>query len=138
MITWDPDYYSHQQAIFIDLFEKGFDEAHNATADVEATARCFFELFREGYVQPKALSERVDVLENFKEVLTEPVKGIGLRHVNLKEASALLAKEAEMKEEVPPQPAVDLGVLEEVPFVHLHTHSQFSILQSTSRITDLV
>jgi DNA polymerase-3 subunit alpha len=120
------------------LFEKGFDEAHNATADVEATARCFFELFRKGYVQPKALSERFDVLENFKKVLTEPVKGIGLRHVNLKEASALLAKEAEMEEKAPPQAAIDLGVLEEVPFVHLHTHSQFSVLQSTSRITDLV
>ena len=120
------------------LFEKGFDEAHNATADVEATARCFFELFRKGKVQPKALRERFDVLENFKEVLTESVKGIGLRHVNLKEASALLSKEAEVEEEVSPQAVGNIGALEEVPFAHLHTHSQFSVLQSTSRITDLV
>ena len=28
------------------LFDKAFKEAHNATADVEATARCFLELIR--------------------------------------------------------------------------------------------
>ena len=30
------------------LFGVPFAEAHNATADVEATARCFFELIRRG------------------------------------------------------------------------------------------
>ena len=30
------------------LFDVHFDEAHTATADVEATTRCFFELFRKG------------------------------------------------------------------------------------------
>ena len=84
------------------------------------------------------MDTRLNVLENFKEVLTESVKGIGLRHVNLKEASALLSKEAELEEEVSPQAVGNIGALEEVPFAHLHTHSQFSVLQSTSRITDLV
>ena len=30
------------------LFGEGFDDAHNALADVEATARCFWELLRRG------------------------------------------------------------------------------------------
>ena len=31
------------------LFDTPFNEAHNATADVEATARCFFELVRKAF-----------------------------------------------------------------------------------------
>ena len=41
--------------LHIHLFNDHFEEAHNATADVEATARCFFELFRQGAVQPDVL-----------------------------------------------------------------------------------
>jgi len=37
------------------LFGAGFDEAHNASADVEATARCFFELVRLGSFTLEAL-----------------------------------------------------------------------------------
>ncbi|MEH0154420.1 3'-5' exonuclease [Limibacter armeniacum] len=32
------------------LFEEGFDNAHDALADVEACARCFFELVRRGVI----------------------------------------------------------------------------------------
>ena len=32
--------------LHIHLFKSEFNEAHNATADVEATARCFLELIR--------------------------------------------------------------------------------------------
>ena len=31
------------------LFKEPFNEAHNATADVEATTRCFLELIRNGH-----------------------------------------------------------------------------------------
>ena len=37
------------------LFKENFEDAHNATADVEATARCFFELVRIKLFSPKAL-----------------------------------------------------------------------------------
>lgn len=33
------------------LFQKGFDEAHNAAADISATARCFWELKRLGIIE---------------------------------------------------------------------------------------
>ncbi len=35
------------------LFQEGFDEAHNAAADVAATARCFLELLRLDIVTPR-------------------------------------------------------------------------------------
>ena len=35
-----------------DVFtKKGFDEAHNAAADISATARCFWELKRLGIIE---------------------------------------------------------------------------------------
>ena len=37
------------------LFEEQFLEAHNAAADVEATARCFFELLRRKIITPESL-----------------------------------------------------------------------------------
>jgi DNA polymerase-3 subunit alpha len=81
------------------LFEAPFEEAHNATADVEATTRCFFELFRKGWIRPEALKNREDILQHLSEVLDQPVKGIGLKHLNLKAASEQLVALAEKEEE---------------------------------------
>lgn len=53
------------------LFGENFDEAHNAAADVNATARCFFELIRTRQIPEIILKERdLDVnpiLNNFSE-----------------------------------------------------------------------
>ena len=38
------------------LFGEGFDEAHNASADVVATARCFLELIRLGVIKHQLLA----------------------------------------------------------------------------------
>ena len=120
------------------LFGIDFQEAHNATADVEATTRCFFELLRKGFIQPDALKNQPDILRHLKEVLTTTVKGIGLKHQNLKEASAKLAVAEEQEEASHILTQVDEKLLDQATFVHLHVHSQFSVLQSTSRINDLV
>ena len=34
------------QELHIKLFNKGFENAHDALVDVEATARCFFEMMK--------------------------------------------------------------------------------------------
>ena len=121
------------------LFDTDFAEAHNATADVEATTRCFFELFRQGLIHPDVLKERAEVMDHLRELLDQPVKGIGLRHLNLKEASEKLQASAQVQEEPPKAISTkEVEDLENAPFVHLHTHSQFSVLQSTSKIQDLV
>ena len=120
------------------LFGNDFIEAHNATADVEATTRCFFELFRQGLIQPEVLINQPHILNNLKEAIKHPVQGIGLNHQNLKEASSKLALD-DQEEKIPWQSnKSDEALLNQAQFIHLHTHSQFSILQSTSRINDLI
>ena len=120
------------------LFGIDFQEVHNATADVEATTRCFFELFRKGLIQPETLKNQTNILNNLKEVLKLPVQGIGLNHQNLKKASLKIAM-SDLEEEMPREfNDSDETLLNQAIFNHLHTHSQFSVLQSTSRISDLI
>ena len=111
------------------LFKDSFDEAHNATADVEATARVFIELIRQNkFTQTELLQSTQDVKSTFVDI----VPLAGLEHRNLhKETAALLSPQktdGNLKE----------TQVEALPFCHLHTHTQFSVLQSTISIPKLV
>jgi DNA polymerase-3 subunit alpha len=44
---------------YINIFQPTFAEAHNATADVEATTRCFFELIRTEILPKKNLNQNI-------------------------------------------------------------------------------
>ncbi|ARV12193.1 DNA polymerase III subunit alpha [Gilvibacter sp. SZ-19] len=122
------------------LFGDGFAEAHNATADVEATTRCFLELIRQGVYTTTELKAQPDYLEAFQKANPRPVDVIGLQHINLKEASAKLRAKQQKQEETisTAEQSENISALAEVPFAHLHNHSQFSVLQSTASIQDLV
>ncbi|GLB51495.1 DNA-directed DNA polymerase [Neptunitalea chrysea] len=123
------------------LFGVGFSEAHNATADVEATTRCFLELIRigEGFTQEE-LDVPVDYFQRFSQKNPQSIKLIGLQHINLKEESKKIRESLKSvdnglsKEEI----RQNIAELAEVDFIHLHNHTQFSILQATSSIPDLV
>ncbi|SDQ22735.1 DNA polymerase III subunit alpha [Flagellimonas zhangzhouensis] len=123
------------------LFGEPFAEAHNATADVEATTRCFLELVRKKQFSVQELDVQPDYFEHFSEANPKEIELIGLKHINLKAASKKIAdalwaqdtgeiSEAEIQE--------NIQTLEDAPFAHLHNHSQFSVLQSTINIKDLV
>ncbi|WP_027078101.1 DNA polymerase III subunit alpha [Maribacter antarcticus] len=123
------------------LFNKPFGEAHNATADVEATTRCFLELVRLRQYTTEQLDVQPDYFKNFSEVNPKEIPLIGLKHINLKKASKKIAdalwdqdtggvSQDEIKE--------NIKTLEDATFVHLHNHSQFSVLQSTINIKSLV
>ncbi|WP_435182292.1 DNA polymerase III subunit alpha [Cellulophaga omnivescoria] len=123
------------------LFGEPFGEAHNATADVEATTRCFLELIRKQQYTAEQLDVQPDYFKNFSEANPKPIELIGLKHINLKKASkkiadALWAKDTGgvSKEEI----KENLATLESAEFSHLHNHTQFSILQSTISIPDLI
>ena len=122
------------------LFGEPFEEAHNASADVEATARCFLELIRIKSFKASELGVPADYLSRFAEANPEPVALIGLKHLNLKKASGKLAREQEAPDAGLSQAEIRRNeqALEHAPFAHLHNHSQFSVLQSTIRIQDLV
>ena len=117
------------------LFQESFEEAHNATADVEATSRAFLELLRQDQLHPDAFDNQQAQTTDLRE-RSRPFRLIGLSHQNLKQASAAFKKEASPK--VPAPVAEVNNVLADAPFVHLHNHSQFSVLQATSRINQLV
>jgi DNA polymerase-3 subunit alpha len=123
------------------LFNTPFDEAHNATADVEATTRCFLELIRRQEYTKEELDVQPDYFSKFSEENPAEIQLIGLKHVNLKRESAKI--NARLQKEVSgaiPTETIKKATeqLADVDFVHLHNHSQFSILQSTISIKDLV
>ncbi len=119
------------------LFQEPFDEAHNATADVAATARCFLELVRREAYTLAQLKAASDYFVRFRESNPYTIQPVAINHVNLKEASEKLLTDAApalSKQDI----RNNLDELSEVPFAHLHCHSQFSILQSTASAADLV
>jgi len=107
------------------LFGEGFGDAHDAAYDVDATARCFFGLITNGVIKVNEISDNSKVVyespkleaANFDK--NAPVKTEGAQKAAVVDSSALL----------------DMA---DVPFTHLHCHSQFSILQSTSDVDDIV
>lgn len=119
------------------LFQQPFAEAHNATADVEATTRCFFELIRTEVFTEEQLQQGGSYIQNFKEFNPKPIGLIGLKHLNLK------AESDKLKVDVEPtisneQENENRARLKDVAFAHLHNHTQFTILQSTAQIPALV
>ena len=124
------------------LFNKPFAEAHNATADVEATTRCFFELIRREEFTKEQLDVSADYFENFQKAHPKEIQLIGLEHINLKQESAKIKKQLQSLQEESSISKEDIAQnikeLKDVDFVHLHNHSQFSVLQSTISIKDLV
>ena len=123
------------------LFDTPFGEAHNATADVEATTRCFFELLRRREYTTEQLDVQPDYYQEFEEINPLPIEGIKIKHINLKHESEKINErlQKEQSETVPASTNKEAAAkLTDAGFVHLHNHSQFSILQSTISIKDLV
>ncbi|SNR14594.1 DNA polymerase III subunit alpha [Tenacibaculum jejuense] len=122
------------------LFGVGFNEAHNATADVEATTRCFLELLRLKHYPLEVLDVPEDYYAKYSETNPMPIQLIGLKHLNLKaESDKIRKREAAASSEGNAQSTSEgLAQLEGVQFAHLHNHSQFSVLQSTIQINGLV
>ena len=123
------------------LFASTFQEAHNASADVEATARCFLELIRIKNFKREQLQAKDDYFEKFSQNNPEKIAKAGIKHVNLKKKSEDLKNkqekiidESEIKKSEE-QKSIDLNNVE---FTHLHNHTQFSMLQSTTKIKDLI
>ena len=120
------------------LFNEKFSEAHNATADVEATTRCFLELVKRGNFNNNELPVSEEYYTAFRTNNPE-VKPIGLKHVNLKQASTSLREK--LQQQLPNDIEIlpeDLEDISDVAFAHLHNHSQFSVLQSTISIPKLI
>jgi len=123
------------------LFNEPFAEAHNATADVEATTRCFLELIRTKVFTKEELDVEPEYFEDFQLKNPRAIQLIGLKHINLKEASDQIRKKLQKVENETVQATIsdeDKRDFKHSKFAHLHNHTQFSVLQSTISIPSLV
>jgi len=121
------------------LFSKQFAEAHNATADVEATSRCFLELIRIKNYSLEELDQSEEDMVNFIKNNSSTIESIGLNHVNLKKKSLKLKNKNDLVSSklISDNQEVSEDFLK-ANFVHLHNHSQFSVLQSTISVKELI
>ncbi len=119
--------------LHIKLFTVPFEEAHNAAADVESTTRCFLELVRVGAFSSQRLRMSEAELESFRVNNPEMIEPAGVEFESFKvdtlEHISVEEEEAKRKEA-----ARNAG---KIPFVHLHVHSQFSILDGANKTGDL-
>ena len=133
--------YPNLSELYQKLFGEKFLEAHNASADVEATTRAFLELVRRSIIPAKKLHFTTDQIKNFTELNPDTVQLLGL---NIKPYDPTdIEDEADIKSEAEEviEKDVDATIAEkliDVPFSHLHNHTQYSVLQATSKIDDLI
>ena len=106
------------------LFGVRFDGAHNSAYDVDATARCFFGLIEHRVIPPHT-----------PEVAVEDIH---YERPNLEDATQIVDTTTVEQRPVVPVPDGPVQDIKTAPFSHLHVHSQFSILQSTISLKELV
>ncbi len=101
------------------LFGKGFEDAHDASYDVAATARSFFGLINRKIVKPFD---------------STPFEEIEYEEPNLEAGNS---SKREKKKEIT-YPGSGAETLIDKPYCHLHLHTRFSVLQATPEISDLI
>ena len=119
--------------LYTKLFGEAFLEAHNASADVEATARCFLELVRIEVIPYDKVGLTYDDFENYKKLNPEPFKLIGLSIEPHKSIVSTKNDEGSKEDKHIEDTSSSIN-----SFAHLHVHSQFSVLQATTDIVSLV
>ncbi|NOQ24749.1 MAG: DNA polymerase III subunit alpha [Bacteroidales bacterium] len=114
--------------LHLKLFNAPFPEAHNAAADVVATSRCFLELIRVNDTSSEALKMTSEEVKTFRRKNPSIIKPVGIEYESFKvnEFSEISIEEEERKL----QNAATGSKLQ--PFVHLHVHSQYSILDGAA------
>jgi len=114
------------------LFEEKFMEAHNAAADVEATARCFFELLRKKIISPESLALNPEAYSRFISNNQGKVGPYGLKHRSNWEEEEITHDAEDLSAETLPEESIEAG------FCHLHVHTQYSILDGAASIPELL
>ena len=114
------------------LFGYTFDEAHNAAADVNATAQAFWELVRLNQVPSQKLFFTEEQLTQFIQNHPEPFRPFDI--VVRQQVQEFNDKLKEKREGT----TQSLDDIDYSHFFHFHNHSVYSILTSTSKHSDLI
>ena len=126
--------------LYCKLFGNEFSEAHNASVDVAATARCFFELLRLRIISADGIlsdDQKNKFFETNKSII-ESYKSIpAIKNTN--NQSAVFKKNIDQKSNINNLKKEDKTISHnDLFFIHLHCHSSFSILQSTISVDSLI
>lgn len=117
------------EELYTKLFNEGFEAAHNAAFDVQATTKAFFELLKRGILKVSELPSTDLQTINY----IAPDLNALLEHER-----AIKNKGAKSKDDGVKEVAKTDAQLSGIKFSHLHNHTQFSVLQATSDIDDMV
>jgi len=128
------------------LFQEDFPEAHNAAADVQATTRCFLEMIRLGIITAGKLGMEPEVVKDFIISHPEPIAPEKITVRNLRGLKPGDQESETNQGEEHSQIESDIIIPElkpqtsklNIPFCHLHVHSQYSILQATADVKDII
>ena len=121
--------------LHLKLFNESFNEAHNASADVEATARCFLELIRINVVPKESINFNSEDLRNFTSSNPEQIQAIGLNIQPYSESTTPAEETIKVELQTEEKPKVEDNAIE---FTHLHVHTQYSILDGAADIPKLI
>ena len=117
------------EELFEKLYGYKFDEAHNAAADVNATAQVFFEMMRIGVIPAEVLKISEEQLLQYQNNHLDPIKPFGI--FIRRQVADFNAKKKQS----------DFGSIDEIDlgkYFNFHNHSVFSTLSGTSSISDLI
>ena len=145
------------------LFNKGFDDAHDAAADVEATTRCFLELVLLGeakfsfpidaklYESPQSYIKREyyidlvspDRLKTTKTTVNQSKRSSLSQDKSVREGTYSVAEQDSSlafkeQKEITKKKLKKWTHGEPLTFTHLHNHSKYSVLRSTAGVKDLI
>jgi len=101
----------------------------------------FFELIRVQVFTKAELQVSNEYFDYFNKNNSKQIESIGLKHINLKEASAKIRLKLDKQQEsliINNKSTESNDYLTDAVFVHLHNHTQFSVLQSTISVPALV
>jgi len=117
------------EELYEKLFGSKFDEAHNAAADVNATAQAFFEMLRLGIFPKEKIFFDDYQIQNFIKYNINTFKSFDIeirRQVSDSKKQKNTTKSKSSND-------IDIG-----SFFHFHSHSIYTPLQATSSIKDLI
>ena len=117
------------EELYEKLYGHKFDEAHNAAADVNATAQVFFEMMRIGVIPTDVLKTSETQLKEFQAHNPNPIKPFGI--VIRRQVASFNNKKKQS----------DVGSIDDIDlgkYFNFDNHSVFSTLTATTNINDLI
>lgn len=111
------------------LFGTTIISAHNAIADVEATARCFFQLILLKVITVKQAEIQNEIITYLNSIAPQILTAITPQNQTV---TSITTSPSSQNKEAP------FDKKNKLPFVHLHCHSQYSLEPSTSDIDSII